>query len=210
MSKQTDELAERILDRALLIAEASSWEQLRLATLATSMDISLLDIHQFYRQKDDLVEAWFDRADRAVLGHPLDQAFLQLPLDQRLHQLIMIWLDALAAHRQLTRGMLAYKLEFGHVHLQTLGLLRVSRTVQWFLEAAHLHSNDLKRIIDEVSVTTLYLAGFSHWLFDASPQQMNTRNLLHRSLHHWVACRSGPPCFVGRICPVKRFVPPMG
>ena len=36
----------------------------------------------------------------------------------------------------ITRGMLAYKLEPGHLHLQLPGLVRVSRTVQWFREAA--------------------------------------------------------------------------
>ena len=46
------------------------------------------------------------------------------------------WLGGMAAHRALTGQMLLYKLELGHLHLQAGALLRVSRTVQWWREAA--------------------------------------------------------------------------
>ncbi|MES9927782.1 MAG: hypothetical protein ABW158_06660, partial [Candidatus Thiodiazotropha sp. 6PDIVS] len=62
------ELAEQILDSAIRIAEGSSWESLRLHQIARDMDITLEVIQHFFRQKDDLVEAWYDRADRAMLA----------------------------------------------------------------------------------------------------------------------------------------------
>lgn len=45
--------------------------------------------------------------------------------------------------------LLCYKLEFGHIHLLVPGILRVSRTVQWFSEAALLKTQDIHRIIEE-------------------------------------------------------------
>ena len=191
MPAKTTKLADRILDKALELGESSSWEHLRLNMIADELEITLADIHAFYPQKDDLVEAWFDRADHALLSQPLADDFLELPISMRLQQLLMTWFDALSPHRRLTRGMLAYKLEPGHIHLQVLGLMRVSRTVQWLREAARLESTDLRRILEETSLTAIYLASFSRWLFDDSPDSGQTRRFLDRALHRWEVFGNG-------------------
>ena len=72
--KQQNSLAESILDVALEQAESSSWESVNLHTVAKTLDISLHDIKRFYPQKDDLVEAWFDLADKAVLSEKASEA----------------------------------------------------------------------------------------------------------------------------------------
>ena len=94
----------------------------------------------------------------------------------------MAWLDALAPHRRLTREMLAYKLEPGHVHLQVLGLMRISRTVQWFREAAQEDTRGLQRITEETTQSALYLIAFVRWLWDDSPGSRNTRQFIDRAL----------------------------
>ena len=187
MSNQTN-LANRILDQALELAEASSWETLRLHEVADALNISMDDIRRCYPQKDDLVEAWFDRADQAVLENPPIENFRKLPPPERIHQVIMTWLDALAKHRRLTRQMLMYKLEPGHIHLQALGIMRISRTVQWFREAAYLETKNMQRIIEEVSLTTIYLASFTRWLCDDSPHSQNTQACLDSLLRQWDNC----------------------
>ena len=60
-------LTATILDSAIALAEEESWEQLRLQDIAHQLNISLDDIRHHYAQKDDLVEAWFDRADSSTL-----------------------------------------------------------------------------------------------------------------------------------------------
>jgi hypothetical protein len=131
------------------------------------------------------VEAWFDRADRALLSAAHSADFLDLPLHERLQQVITSWLDALAPHHRLTREMLAYKFEFGHIHLQALGIMRVSRTVQWFREAACHDSTGLQRIIDECALTTIYLATFARWLFDDSANNRKSKDVLNTALRQW-------------------------
>lgn len=175
-------LAEEILNTALQLADTGSWETTHLFDVAEELKISLDQIREYYPQKDDLVEAWFDRADRAVLSMVPAQDFMSLPEKDRLHNVIMTWLDALLPYRQVTREMLYYKLEFGHIHLQILGLLRISRTVQWFREAARVHSTHLRRILEEVGTTSIYLVTFSRWLFDDSQGSENTRQLLEKLL----------------------------
>lgn len=185
MSKHKLTLQDRILDKALEQAEASSWEQLHLHAVAEALNITLDDIRQYFSQKDDLVEAWFDRADRALLSATHSEDFHDLSLDERLLQVIVGWLDALAPHRRLTREMLAYKFEFGHIHLQVLGIMRISRTVQWFSEAAYHDSTGLQRIIDECALTTIYLTTFARWLFDDSVNCRKSKDLLNTALRQW-------------------------
>ena len=192
MPEQQLTLHDRILDKALEQAEVSSWERLHLHTVAEALNITLDEIRQYYPQKDDLVEAWFDRADRELLSATHPEDFLDLPLNERLRQVIVRWLDALAPHHRLTREMLAYKFEFGHIHLQVLGTLRISRTVQWFREAACHDSTGLQRIVDECALTTIYLATFARWLFDDSANQRKSKDVLDTALRQWqrVSCNT--------------------
>ena len=112
-------LCGRILDTALTLAEErGSWGSLRLHDVADALDIPLAEIHACYAQQDDLAEAWFDRADRAALRVREGSDFADLPPAARLERVMLAWLEALQPHRRLTRGMLAYKLEPGHLHLQ--------------------------------------------------------------------------------------------
>ena len=173
------ELAQQILDKALELAETGSWETLHLYEVAAALNITLDQIREHYRQKDDLVETWFDRADTAMLNDAASHEFAQLSSRERIHRAIMTWLQALAQHRRITGEMLRYKLEFGHVHLQMLGIMRVSRTVQWVREATRQEATHLRRIVEEVVLTSIYLATFTYWLRDDSPDSENTSRFLH-------------------------------
>ncbi|MCO6413735.1 MAG: TetR/AcrR family transcriptional regulator [Thiogranum sp.] len=182
MVSRKQNLCDRILDQALALGEASGWDAVRLHAVAEALEIPLGEVRACYAQKDGLVEAWFDRADKALLDAKPSPEFLALSARERLQQVIMTWLDALAPHRRLTREMLAYKLEPGHVHLQLLGIMRVSRTVQWFLEAAAEDATGLARIFEEIRVSALYLVTFARWLYDDSPDSRRTRDFLDARL----------------------------
>lgn len=179
---QHNALAERIIDTALEQAENSSWESVNLHTVARTLDISLHEIKTIYPQKDDLVEGWFDRADKIVLSKKATEEFSAQAAHERIHQLMMSWFLSMSAHRRVTRQMLCYKLEPGHIHLQILGIMRISRTVQWFREAALLKTKDIHRIIEEVLLTRIYLIGFTRWLFDDSKNSSATDRNLQDSL----------------------------
>jgi len=185
---QFSNLADTILDTAVRQADVRSWEALRLYDIANKLDISLEQIHQHYRQKDDLVEAWYDRADENMLQAANAAGFSTLDKSTRLHRLIMAWLDALAMHKTVSRDMLLYKLEPAHVHLQVLGVLRISRTVQWFLEAARSRTTHLPRILEEIGLTSIYLVTFSYWMQDQSEYQQATRDFLWNRLKQVRSC----------------------
>lgn len=176
-----------ILDAALHLALHSSWEAFSLQALADARELSLAEIARHFRSKDDLAEALFDRADAAMLGLPPDE---DEALAERLLIRIMAWLDYLAPYKPLVRDMLAYKLEPGHCHLQAHGITRVSRTVQWFIEAAQWRPAGLGRILGELTLTSIYLTAVASFLVDGSDNLNTTRTLLRGLLERFT-----------RLCP---------
>ncbi len=170
--------ADRILDKALELAEATGWEPLRLHQVARALGTGLDGIGRHYREKEDLVEAWFDRADRAMLAAASGPELQAMTRTERLEQLIMAWLQALAPHQRVTREMILNKCEPGHLHIQIPAVMRISRTVQWIREAAGCDASYLRRALEEVALTSIYLATFGTWLWDDSPGFEQTRRRL--------------------------------
>jgi AcrR family transcriptional regulator len=171
-----------IVDAAMSLAETKGWEAVRLHEVATNLAISLDDIREEFSEKDQLVDAWFDRADSAMLVEAARSATLELNCQQRMHRSIMAWLNALSSHRKVTRQMILGKLEPGHIHIQIPGLLRISRTVQWLREAAGYDASFPRRAVEETAHTTIYLATFSYWMFDDSLQSERTARFLQNQL----------------------------
>ena len=176
------DLAERILDTALQLAEQRGWDGVHLYDVAQALGIGLSEIQRCYGQKDDLAEAWFDRADRALLAAGEVPGWTALAVRERLQRAIVAWLAALAPYRRSTAAMLRYKLQPDHLHLQGRGLLRVSRTVQWIRETARLPSSGVRRELEEVVLTTIFVGTVARWLRDESPDQASARAWLERQL----------------------------
>lgn len=174
---------ELILDTALRLgASKKHWEELQLYEVADELGISLVQLSDYFSQKDELTDALFDRADRCLIEQCSKTKMLPLSMRQRLQFAIMTWLDSLAPHRIIARQMLKYKLEFGHVHLQVLGLMRISRTVQWIRQVCICDAKDAKRITEEVVLSSIYVMTFTHWLWDDSKNQQDTRDKLDNLL----------------------------
>lgn len=187
---------EKILTTALDLAGRKSWESVRLHDVAQELQISLNDVRAHFREKEELADAWFDRADAAMLEEAESPGFSELPPRTRLHRLIMTWLAALAAHRRVTRQMIRGKFEPGHVHYQYAGLLRVSRTVQWLREAAHRDAVLPWRAMEETALTAIYLAAFFYWMRDDSEKASRTGAFLDRLLaraERLAQCLPGSP-----------------
>lgn len=179
----TAAIRDLIVDTALALAAERPWEAVRLHDVADAAGITLDDVRRHFREKEDVVDAWFDRADSAMLRAAEDVAFDALTVRERLHRLIMTWLAALAPHRKATREMIYGRLEPGHVHIQIPGLMRVSRTVQWMREAARQDATFLRRALEETALTSIYLMTFFYWMRDDSPDAASTG----RFLDGWLA-----------------------
>lgn len=180
---------EAIVDAALAVAEQSSWEAVRLYDVADHLGADLAAIQTHFREKEEVADAWFDRADEAMVAVAAEPRVQALPSSERLHYLIMVWLDALSAHRRVTREMIKGKLEPGHLHVQIPAVLRISRTVQWLREAARRDAAGLHRGLEETVLTSIFVTTFTGWLNDDSDASSVTRARLSRLLHGaaWMA-----------------------
>jgi len=174
--------ADRILDAALTLGERVGWDAVHLHDVAHASGIRLADVGHHFPSKDALAERWFDRADVALRAAPQSPGWHACSPRERLHRAVFCWLDALAAHRGLTASMLRYKLQPDHLHLQALGLIRISRTVQWIREVAGLPSVGWRREMEEAVLTAIYVATFTCWLTDDSPGGARTHTFLDRQL----------------------------
>lgn len=171
-------LRETIVDTAVMLAAESSWESIKLYQVADRLGISLNDVRSQFSEKDALIDAWFDRADEAMLKASDQLGFSQLPARQKIAYCLMAWFEALGQHQHVTRQMIAAKLEFGHVHIQFPAIIRISRTVQWLREASQRKATLPRRALEETVLTSIFIATFGFWINDRSHQYQATRRLL--------------------------------
>ncbi len=149
---------DQIVDAAMTLAEETDWESVRLQDVARRLGCPLHALSVHFREKEELADAWFDRADQAMLQAAADPALASLPVESRLEHLLFCWLDAMQAHHRVTRQMILGKLEPGHLHVQLPSVLRISRTVQWLREAADCNASGLRRALEETALTTLFVS----------------------------------------------------
>jgi AcrR family transcriptional regulator len=166
------------------MAEAgrAGWDALRLHRVASRLGLSLADIYTHYRDADAIAEAWLSIADRAMLMASATPGLARRPPRDRLERTLIAWLDALADHRAVTAQMLLGKLYPGHPHHLVALVFRLSRTVQWWREAAGLDSGPPRRQVEEIALTWLFAATVACWAADRSAEQRVTRTFLRRAL----------------------------
>lgn len=92
----SDTSAALILDTALSLAEARGWERLQLYEVADALGIGMDAIARHYPDKDALVDAWFARAEQAMLARARDEDLAALLPAERLEELLVAWLRALS------------------------------------------------------------------------------------------------------------------
>lgn len=173
---------DEILDMTLTLADQRGWEELRLQDIARALDCPLQALSAHIREKEDLADAWFDRADQAMLAAAGDPMLEQLEINARLEHLLFSWLGALQPYHRVTRQMIAGKLEPGHLHVQIPSVLRISRTVQWLREAADCNAGGLRRALEETALTSLFVTAFGLWLRDAETGPNQARQLFRLGL----------------------------
>ncbi|CEK10477.1 ubiquinone biosynthesis protein COQ9 [Legionella hackeliae] len=175
-------LAEKIVDAALYLAEKSSWENIRLFDIASHLNIDLTEIQSNFREKNDLVNAFFERADKAMIMQTNQQGMMRLSSEERLSHLLVAWFQYIQKYRQVAKEIIYSQLEPGHIHTQCLLLLRISRTVQWWREAAQRSATYMHRAVEESGLTTIYLTTLMYWLQDDSKDAVATEHFIQKQL----------------------------
>ena len=185
-SRPPRDLPVRVVDTAVAMAEETGWSGVRLRRVADDLGVPLSEVHRHFRDLDAVADAWFERANQAMLA-PTERAFTDLPARQRLYELLLRWFDALATHRRVTGDMIAAKLHLPHPHHWVPLIFNLSRTVQWLRAAAGLDATGRWRQIEEIGLSSLFLATLAVWTRDDTAGQERTRTFLD----HTLVCADG-------------------
>ena len=176
------QLSERIVDAALARADRCGWHAIRLHDLAADLGITLGDIYGEFSDLDAVGNAVLARADRAMLDAAARRGFAKHAARDRLLIAMMAWFTALAPHRAHVAAILQYKFALAHIHLRAALVVRLSRTVQWIREAAHLDATGVRHDVEEIGLSALLVATTVHWLARGSDDVAETRSFLERRL----------------------------
>lgn len=178
-------LRDRVLEETLHQAEAQGWEAVRLSEVARRLALPMAPVLAEFRDLDAVADAWFQRGLDAMLADKPD-GFAHWPEAQRLAHCLLAWLDALAAHRRVTVAMLRTKAHPPHLHTWVPMVFDLSRTVQWWREAARLPARygTRRAQVEELALTGLFLAALAVWARDSSEGQARTRRFIERRLAH--------------------------
>lgn len=178
-----------IVAACLALADRKGWPYVRLYDVARLLKVDLAAIRGHFRDTDAIGDAWLQQAELAMLAASSAAGFAHLPPAKRLERSLTAFLETLAAHKPATAGIFRAKLYPGHPH-HAIGLvLWVSRTVQWWREAARLDNDvggkalgDRRRRVEEIGLTGIFLATLAFWIRDASAGQSATQAFLAKRL----------------------------
>lgn len=182
-------LRDRVVDASLGEAERHGWEAVRLTEVAARLEVPMAAVLAEFRDLDAVANAWFQRGLEAMLAEK-PEGFEHWPEVRRLAHCLLAWLDALAPHRRVTVEMLRTKAHLPHLHTWVPMLFDLSRTVQWWREAARLPApyGTRRAQLEEVALTGLFLAALGVWARDDSHRQERTRRFIERRLARGERC----------------------
>jgi len=160
-----------ILDKAMAMAdEQRNWYDLSMMALAERCEISANELRQIYPDSNAIANQWFRQAMEQMLSFSPSQV-RSLPARERLELIIWRWFDSLARYHLVTAQMLKSKLHPPHIHHWVPMIFDLSQLVQLWRDAAGLHSGGRQRQIEEIVLTTIFVATLKIWCEDESPQQ---------------------------------------
>ena len=180
-SRTPRDLPSRIVDTAIATAEETGWGGVRLRRVADELGVPLFEVQRHFRDLDAVADAWFERANQAMLA-PTERNFANLPARQRLYVLLLRWFDSLAEHRRVSGAMITAKLYPSHPHHWVPLIFNLSRTIQWLRDGAGLDAVGRRRQVEEIGLSALFLATLSVWTSDDTPGQNRTHAFLERAL----------------------------
>ncbi|MCE8036997.1 hypothetical protein [Halomonas sp. MCCC 1A11062] len=175
--------ADLVVDEAVRQAEERGWQAVRLSEVARNLELPMSVVLERFRDMDAVANAWFQRGWRAMLAEK-PETFDDWPERVRIEHCLQAWFDTFAAHRQVTVQMLRTKAHLPHPHTWVPLVFDLSRTVQWLREAARLEARygTRRAQLEEVVLTSLFVAALAVWARDTSEGQRKTRQFIDKRL----------------------------
>ncbi|MCC5882447.1 MAG: TetR family transcriptional regulator [Halomonas sp.] len=180
---EASSFADLVVDEAVRQAEEQGWQAVRLSEVARSLGLPMSVVLERFRDMDDVANAWFERGWRGMLAEKPD-TFEDWPERVRIEHCLQAWFDTFSAHHRVTVQMLKTKAHLPHPHTWVPMVFDLSRTVQWLREAARLEARygTRRAQVEEIALTSLFLAALAVWAADTSEGQRRTRRFIDKRL----------------------------
>lgn len=168
----------RLLDAAMRHVPFDGWTRSALTAGARSAGIDDATVARcFPRGVRDLVSAFSDRADAAMLAALENHDLAALPIRDRIALAVRLRLEALAPHREAVRRLIAWAALPGH---HVLSLTLVHRTVDRIWYAIGDRSADFSWYTKRGLLAAIHSATVLYWLDDTTDGCAATWEFLDR------------------------------
>jgi AcrR family transcriptional regulator len=165
----------RIVAAALRLAGERSWSDVTLADIATSAQVSLLDLRREYGSKAEILAAFVRAVDDEVLARAPERDKGQPPRDA-IFEVVMRRFDVLAPYKPPLKSIAAS----WPPEAAVVRALAVSQA--WMLRAAGIAAEGLEGRVRTVGLAAVYASVFRTWLGDDDPGLARTMAVLDRRL----------------------------
>lgn len=193
MARKTD-IPGRLVEAALALAAKRKWRDITLADIAAEGDLTLAQVLGAAGGKTEILSELARRID-AEVAKGTDLADLSQPARERLFDVMMRRFDAMAAHRDGIRGIVA-GLRCDPVAAACAAPLAL-RSMAAMLECAGINSGGLVGLLRAKGLVAIYLATLKVWLDDDSEDLGPTMAALDKRL-------AGAERLMERLCPTPR------
>jgi AcrR family transcriptional regulator len=168
---------DRIIDVTMELIAGRGWRNLSLADIASATGLSLAQLYAVFPSKLAVLDAFERRINEQTLTGEVDA---DESIRDRLFDLVMRRLDALAPHKPAIRALLRDLPRDPAVALCTGP--RFLNAMRWMAESAGVETGGVGGCLRVNGLAAVYLATLRAWLGDDSPDNTKTLAALDRAL----------------------------
>ena len=168
-----------VIEAFMALLAEKPFEDIGFAEIATRAGVSLAELRSRHSSKLDMLAAHMREIDRAVLAG-IDPDMTDEPPRERLFDVLMRRLDALAPHKEAVRLLQRSVLCNPGLAFAVNGL--AVRSMQWMLTAADISASGPKGMVRAQGLALLFVSVLREWIRDEDPGQARTLAALDRAL----------------------------
>jgi AcrR family transcriptional regulator len=194
---------DRIIAAFMALLAEKQIERIDLAEIAKRAEVSLADLRGEFGTTLAILAAHMKDVDRTVLrGSDIDMA--QEPPRERLFDVLMRRIEALAPHREAVRSLMRSATYNPPLAIALNGLAVQSQ--QWMLAAAEIPASGPKGMVRAQGLALLFASVLRTWLNDTDPGLARTMAALDSALargQRWSSLLDDVLSVPSRLCPTR-------
>ena len=170
---------ERVVEALMALMAEKPFEDIGFGEIAARASVALPELRSLFGSKLAIIAAYTKEIDRQVLGG-IDADMAEEPPRERLFDVLMRRIEALAPHKAAVRSLLRSARRSPGLALALNGL--AVRSQQWMLTAADISAAGPKGMVRAQGLAMLYASVLRTWLDEEEEGLPRTMAALDRAL----------------------------